>query len=86
MLYNVLIDQHTPKRAKGLIIGALGYLILPFDVIADMLPGVGFLDDAGAIAAALAAVALHVKPEHRMKAAQKAHDVLNCELTEEEKK
>ena len=84
ILYYVLIDKDTPKRTKGLILGALGYLIFPIDVIPDILPGVGFMDDAGVIAAALVAVAMHIRKEHRLQAAQKAHAILTCELTEEE--
>ncbi len=32
-----------------MIIGSLGYLISPFDLIPDFIPVVGFLDDASAL-------------------------------------
>jgi uncharacterized membrane protein YkvA (DUF1232 family) len=50
------------------ILGSLGYLILPFDVIPDPMPGVGFGDDLGAIALAFTIVAIHIKDEHKEQA------------------
>lgn len=67
-MYYTLQDKDTPKWAKGIIIGALGYFILPMDAIPDILPGGGFADDYGALAAALGMVAMHIKPEHTAKA------------------
>ncbi|MDX9708189.1 MAG: YkvA family protein [Trichloromonas sp.] len=62
-----LDDPNVPVKAKGVIVGALGYLILPLDLIPDMAPG-GFTDDFGVIAAALAMVAAYVSPETVKKA------------------
>jgi uncharacterized membrane protein YkvA (DUF1232 family) len=64
ILYYVGIDRKTPTWAKGVITAALGYLIFPLDVLADVTPFVGYADDAGAIASALAAVALSISKEH----------------------
>jgi uncharacterized membrane protein YkvA (DUF1232 family) len=50
------------------IVGALGYLILPADLIPDILPGAGFGDDWGAIVAALGTVAAYIKDDHKSKA------------------
>ena len=68
VLYYCLNDSDTPKWARGVILGALGYFILPIDAVPDFLPG-GRLDDLGVLAAALFTVAVHIKPEHREKAA-----------------
>lgn len=67
-LFYCLQDQDTPKWAKGAIIGALGYLILPLDMIPDLIPGAGFSDDWGALIAALGTVAAYIKEEHKLKA------------------
>ena len=61
-------DRDTPTWAKGVIVGALGYLILPTDMIPDMIPGVGYGDDWGALVAALGTVAAYIKDEHKIKA------------------
>ena len=50
---------------KAALIGALAYFVLPFDVIPDMLPVLGFADDAAVLATALRLVASHLRPEHR---------------------
>lgn len=67
-LYYCMRDPQTPARAKAIIAGSLGYLIFPLDAIPDLLPGVGFSDDLGALALAIAIVAAHIKPEHKVQA------------------
>ena len=68
ILFYCLKDHDTPTWAKGVIVGALGYLILPVDLIPDIIPGAGYGDDWGAIVAALASVAAYIKDEHKAKA------------------
>lgn len=67
-MYYTMMDSRTPVWAKATIIAALAYFILPADTIPDIIPLVGFSDDAGAIAAAMAAVRVNMKEEHREKA------------------
>lgn len=45
ILYYVLQKDDVPKSSKALIIGALGYFILPIDLIPDLMPIVGYTDD-----------------------------------------
>ncbi|MBE3097915.1 MAG: DUF1232 domain-containing protein [Planctomycetes bacterium] len=71
ILYYCLSDRDTPKWAKGVIIAALGYFILPLDAIPDFVPGVGYADDLGVLAVAFAAVLVHIKSEHREHAKEK---------------
>ncbi|MDR6874748.1 uncharacterized membrane protein YkvA (DUF1232 family) [Bosea sp. BE125] len=61
-------DPATPRRVRLTLLAALGYFVLPLDAIPDILPFIGFTDDAAVIAAALAAVAGSITPEHREKA------------------
>ncbi|SFJ90480.1 Uncharacterized membrane protein YkvA, DUF1232 family [Bosea sp. OK403] len=61
-------DPATPRRVRLTLLAALGYFVLPLDAIPDFLPVIGFTDDAAVIAAALAAVAGSITPEHREKA------------------
>jgi uncharacterized membrane protein YkvA (DUF1232 family) len=46
-------------------LGALAYFVLPFDFVPDMLPLIGFTDDAAVLVTAIKVVAAHVTPEHR---------------------
>ncbi len=71
-MYYAVQDKDTPMWARTVLIGALGYFICPIDAIPDAIPIVGYADDAGAIAAALGMVAVHIKPEHKESAKAKA--------------
>lgn len=73
-LYYAAKSEDTPAWAKTTIYGALGYLILPIDLIPDALPVVGFSDDAGAIAAATAVVATYITQEVKNRAQSKMKD------------
>lgn len=68
VLYYCLRDPDTPGRAKAIIMGALGYFILPFDCIPDLIPGAGFTDDLAVLVIATKTVLAYVKPEHRARA------------------
>ncbi|MBN2640930.1 MAG: DUF1232 domain-containing protein [Victivallales bacterium] len=57
-LYVILCREDTPMLVKTSIIAALGYLICPFDLIPDFLPG-GFVDDLLAISILLAELSIY---------------------------
>src|SRR3954452_3498823 len=46
-------DPRVPRRRKLLLLGLVGYLALPFDLIPDVLPVAGQLDDALIVALVL---------------------------------
>jgi uncharacterized membrane protein YkvA (DUF1232 family) len=69
--YYCALDNRTPLRAKGTLLAALAYFILPADTIPDFLLGLGFTDDIAVLTAAITAVKAHVTPAHRL-AARKA--------------
>lgn len=71
LLYYVLKDPSTPKQYKAMIIGALGYFILPLDLIPDFIPVAGYTDDVAALAGALLAVIKCVTPEIQTQAKEK---------------
>jgi len=48
-LYRAFMSKDTPNSLRILIIGGLLYLVLPFDIVPDVIPGVGLLDDAAVI-------------------------------------
>ena len=49
----LLGDPRVPRTEKALVAGAIVYAIVPFDLIPDMIPFVGQLDDAYLIAMTL---------------------------------
>lgn len=57
----ILKDRRTPRRAKILVWVAIGYALLPFDLIPDFIPAVGQLDDL-IIVPALLTIALKMVP------------------------
>jgi uncharacterized membrane protein YkvA (DUF1232 family) len=61
-------DPETPATAKGLILAALAYFVLPTDAIPDIFAGVGFTDDAAVLATVIGLVGANVKARHRERA------------------
>lgn len=61
-------DPETPAPAKGMMLAALAYFVMPVDAIPDVLAGVGFTDDAAVIAAVIALLRANLKDRHRVKA------------------
>lgn len=74
-LYYVLQADTTPASKKALIVGALGYLILPIDLIPDFIPVVGWTDDLAALAAVLKLVSDHVTEDIKRKVESKLKDL-----------
>jgi len=58
-------DRETPGHVKAALIGALAYFVLPMDAVPDVLPVIGFGDDATVLAAAIKLVTSHITPDHR---------------------
>jgi uncharacterized membrane protein YkvA (DUF1232 family) len=63
--YYCAFDKQTPRHVQMALLGAIAYFILPFDFIPDMMPILGFTDDAAVLATAIRMVATHIRPEHR---------------------
>lgn len=62
--YYCAFDRQTPRHVQAALLGAIAYFVLPFDFVPDMLPILGFTDDAAILATALRMVASHIRPEH----------------------
>ncbi|RZJ38910.1 MAG: DUF1232 domain-containing protein [Brevundimonas sp.] len=58
-------DPDTPVAAKGMMLGALAYFVLPIDAIPDIFAGIGFTDDAAVFAALIATLGANIKSRHR---------------------
>jgi uncharacterized membrane protein YkvA (DUF1232 family) len=66
--YYCAMDKNTPLRAKGILVAALGYFVLPVDMVPDFVLGLGFTDDIAVLTAAITAVSAHITPAHRQAA------------------
>lgn len=63
--YFCAFDPDTPFRVRAMLIGALAYFVIPADVLPDIMPLLGFTDDAGIVAATLAAIGTNINAGHR---------------------
>lgn len=84
VLYYVLKSKDVPIKVKAEIIGALGYVIVPLDLIPDFIPVAGFADDLAAITFAVQVARAHITPDIQQKAEQKILEIFGsleeCEL------
>lgn len=71
LLFYVLKSKDTSGEDRAKIVGALGYFILPLDLIPDWLPALGFTDDLAALTWALYAVAKNLTPDVKANAKAK---------------
>ena len=63
--YYCAFDKQTPRHVQASLLGAIAYFVLPLDFVPDVLPVLGFTDDAAILATAIRMVASHITPEHR---------------------
>ena len=63
--YYCAFDKHTPRHVQVALLGAIAYFILPFDFMPDMMPVLGFTDDAAVLATAIRMVATNITEDHR---------------------
>jgi uncharacterized membrane protein YkvA (DUF1232 family) len=71
LLYYAGHEESAPAWAKATIIASLGYFIAPLDAIVDLTPAIGYGDDLGVLALAIAAVATYINDDVRAKTAAK---------------
>ena len=68
--YYCAFDSATPLKVKGILLAALAYFIMPFDVIPDFILGIGFTDDMAVLYTAISMIRNHMTQAHRDKAKQ----------------
>jgi uncharacterized membrane protein YkvA (DUF1232 family) len=71
LLYYTLQSDKISKKDKAIIVGALGYMISPIDVIPDAIPIAGLTDDLAVLLYVLKKVWVDVDPEVKRKAQEK---------------
>lgn len=75
--YYCAFDRETPLQVKATLLGAMAYFVLPLDSIPDVMPLIGFTDDAAVLTTAIRLVAGHIQPVHRAAAKDKLASVVN---------
>ena len=74
LLFYVLKSPGTSTKDRAKILGALGYFILPIDLIPDFIPIAGFTDDLAALTWGVYCVIKSITPEVKAQAAAKLHE------------
>ena len=58
------LDPVTPRSVRLTLLAALAYFVAPADLVPDILPLIGFGDDAAVLMAAIGMVRSSLRPEH----------------------
>lgn len=74
LLYYVLKSPMVSKADKTKVYGALGYFLLPFDILPDFIPLAGYTDDLSAVLWALHVVWKNITPEIKAQASSKTRE------------
>ena len=77
MLYYVLRSPSVSTADKAKIYGVLGYFILPFDIVPDLLPMIGYADDVSALFWVMNVVWKNITPDVRDQARAKAAEIMS---------
>ena len=64
----MVLEPATPHQARVTVLAALTYLVVPIDLIPDLLPVAGFSDDLVALTALLGLCRNHITPEIKQRA------------------
>lgn len=76
-LYYVLRSPSVSTADKAKIYGVLGYFILPFDIVPDLLPMIGYADDVSALFWVMNVVWKNITPDVRDQARAKAAEIMS---------
>lgn len=76
LLWELLLAPEAPAWVRAAILGVLGYLILPLDAVPDVLPVVGYADDAAAMTALLVHVDHLVGDDLKLRAEERLERLL----------
>ncbi len=83
----LISDTKIPLKVRLVFMAAIGYLILPTDLVADLLPAIGFADDIAFLTYAISRAREYITPEVKDKAKQKlgqwiSEDVEDAEIVD----
>jgi len=84
IVYTLLRDSEVPTKVKVVLMAALGYLILPTDLICDLLPIIGFTDDVAFLTYVISSASEYITPEIKEKAKEKMGNWINANVEDAE--
>lgn len=70
LLYALIVDADFPAASKILAVAAIAYLVNPFDVIPDLTPFLGYVDDLTVIVSAISKLSTDIQSHHHTHAQQ----------------
>lgn len=74
-LYYAAQNPACPAKVKAGIYAALGYFIVPFDLIPDFTPAVGYADDLSAVGAALVMAQMYIDETVKQKSKDRIREL-----------
>lgn len=76
LLFYAWQSEGVTNRERAIIVGALGYLILPTDLMPDFIPVAGYVDDIAALTIAIYKVMRNITPELKAQAEAKLRELI----------
>ncbi|MEL7249308.1 MAG: YkvA family protein [Bacteroidota bacterium] len=73
LLFYAYKRNETPHWARSIVLGALGYLLAPIDLIPDLTPLIGYTDDMTVLTLGLVTIAAYINQDVRTKARAKLY-------------
>lgn len=77
MLWFLLVSGRVPIKTRLLIVAALGYLVMPADLVSDFIPALGFADDVAFLTYAFKQTSRYMDESIRKKAVEKLQRWMN---------
>jgi len=84
LLRELLFDKETSPWIKAVLVGALGYVVFPFDLYFDFLPIVGFLDDITVVGLVLGNLENLVTDDIKKRVKERLDEPLEAQPTDSE--
>jgi uncharacterized membrane protein YkvA (DUF1232 family) len=85
ILYYLLSSGKVPLKVRLLIVAALGYFVLPTDMVADFIPVLGFSDDVAFLTYAFNQASKYADKSIKEKARKKLNSLTKSHQNEQEK-
>lgn len=68
LMFYAFKRKETPYWAKNIVLGTLGYLLAPIDMLPDLTPLLGYTDDISVLGYGLVMISCYINDEVREKA------------------